>query len=85
MGVIIMEILVQSPFLLGKALKRFRQAKKLNQLETGKEFMLDQTTISSIENGTPGTRIETIFRLLAALDLEMVIRTKQITDGSEGW
>lgn len=80
-----MEILAQSPALLGKALKRYRQMKKLNQSQAGKEFMVDQTTISSIENGASGTRIDTIFRLLAALDLEMVIRTKSVTSNIEGW
>ena len=80
-----MEILVQSPELLGKALKRYRKLKKLNQHQAGKEFLIDQTTISSIENGTAGTRIDTIFRLLAALDLEMVIRNKTKTNNLAGW
>lgn len=80
-----MEILVQSPRLLGQAVKRYRRIKKLSQTDAGREFMVDQTTISSIENGASGTRIDTLFRLLAALDLEMVIRTKQPTSSIEGW
>lgn len=81
-----MEITVPSPKLLGSALRRMRRLRKLNQTETGKEFMLDQSTISSIEAGAEGTRIETIFRLLAALELEMVIRNKSSkTDNSEKW
>ncbi len=80
-----MEILAQSPKLLGNALKRFRSLKKLTQTEAGSKFVLDQTTISSIENGAAGTRIDTVFRLLAALDLEMVIRNKTTTNSTEGW
>lgn len=80
-----MEISVQSVTLLGKALQRYRQLRQLNQTAAGKEFMIDQTTISSIENGAPGTRIETIFRLLAALDLEMVIRTKDHKTKRSEW
>ncbi len=71
-----MEQLVFSPQSLGQALRRQRKAKKLNQEKAGGFLNLGQSTVSNIEMGTPGTQIETIFRLLAALDLEMVIRSK---------
>jgi len=45
---------------------------------------LNQTTVSSIEQGAPGTRLETLFRMLAALDLEMVIRPKTDANDSSG-
>ncbi len=81
-----MEITVPSPKFLGSALRRVRRLKKLNQTDAGKDFMLDQTTVSSIESGAEGTRIETIFRLLAALELEMVIRTKDPkVDDRDSW
>ncbi len=35
-----------------------------------------QKTISRIENGKVGTRLETIFRLLATLDLEMKLTAR---------
>jgi HTH-type transcriptional regulator/antitoxin HipB len=78
---------IYSPKSLGSAIKRQRKAKKLNQHEAGAAFKLDQTTVSSIEQGTPGTRLETIFRILAALDLEMVIRPKRniIDKSGESW
>lgn len=72
-----MDQLVYSPQTLGSALKRQRKAKKLTQNNVGEAFKLDQTTISSIEQGAPGTRLETLFRLLAALELEMIIRPKK--------
>jgi HTH-type transcriptional regulator/antitoxin HipB len=71
-----MEQLVYSTKSLGSTLKRQRKAKKLNQHEVGEAFNLQQSTVSNIEQGAPGTRLETVFRMLAALDLEMVIRTK---------
>jgi HTH-type transcriptional regulator/antitoxin HipB len=71
-----MELLVHSPETLGSALTRQRKAKKLSQTEAGAPFKIEQSTLSNIENGTPGTRLETLFRVLAALDLEMVIRTR---------
>ncbi len=71
-----MEELVVSPETLGRVIKRQRKNIGLTQHEAGKIFKLNQTTVSNIENGTPGTRLETLFRLLAALDLEIVIRAK---------
>lgn len=72
-----MEQLVHSPKSLGSAIKRQRKTKKLSQTEAGSTFKIEQSTISSIEQGAPGTRLETLFRLLAALDLEIVIRPKK--------
>lgn len=71
-----MEQLVYSPKSLGIAIKRQRYIKNLNQTDAGRQFKIAQDTFSSIEQGAPGTRLETLFRVLAALDLEMVIRTK---------
>ena len=68
---------VYSPKSLGIALRRARKLKKLNQKQAGLPFNIEQSTISSIEQGAAGTRVETLFRMLAALDLEMVIQTKQ--------
>jgi HTH-type transcriptional regulator / antitoxin HipB len=69
--------IIFSPKSLGSALKRQRKIKKLSQNEAGASFKLDQTTVSSIEQGAPGTRLETLFRMLAALDLELIIRPKK--------
>ena len=76
--------LIYSPKSLGSAIKRQRKAKNLSQIEAGTPYKVDQTTISSIEQGAPGTRLETIFRMLAALDLEMVIRPKKHTSVKSG-
>lgn len=79
-----MDQVIYSPKALGNALKRQRKEKKLNQQKAGSNFKINQTTISSIERGVPGTRLETLFRLLAALELEMVIRPKKPTNLSPG-
>ena len=71
-----MEELVVSPETLGRVIKQQRKTKRLTQQEAGEVFRLNQTTVSNIENGTPGTRLDTLFRLLAALDLEFVVRSK---------
>ena len=78
---------VFSPKSLGSAIKRQRKAKKLTQQAAGIAFKLDQTTVSSIEQGAPGTRLETLFRMLAALDLEMIIKPKNLITSKkkESW
>ena len=35
-----------------------------------------QATISSLENGDPGTQLKTLTEVLAALNLELVIRDR---------
>ena len=71
-----MEQLIHSLKSLGTVIKRQRKAKKLTQTEAGHAFNINQSTLSSIEKGAEGTRLITLFRVLSALDLEMVIRTK---------
>lgn len=82
-----MEQLIHSTKSLGSAITRQRKAKKLSQTEAGSAFKIEQSTISSIEQGAPGTRLETLFRVLAALDLEMVIRPKIVSTNktNESW
>jgi len=75
-----MEQVVSSPKSLGAALRRQRKTKKLSQKKAGSSFKLEQSTVSGLENGAPGTRINTLFRMLAALDLEIVLRTKNTVD-----
>lgn len=71
-----MEQIVYSPQSLGQSINRKRKLMKINQKEAGLPFGIAQSVVSSIENGVPGIHIDTIFRMLAALDLEMVIRSK---------
>ena len=71
-----MQQLVYSTESMGMAIRRRRKALGLNQTEAGRHFKIEQSVVSNIERGVPGVRIDTIFRMLAALDLELVIRTK---------
>ncbi|KTC65163.1 DNA-binding transcriptional regulator (plasmid) [Legionella adelaidensis] len=82
-----MEQLITSLHTLGTVIKRRRKAQKLTQTQAGIAFNIDQGTLSSIEQGAGGTRLTTLFRVLAALDLEMVIRPKKPNerDNEEQW
>ena len=71
------ETIAPSPAALGQALRLSRAEHHLTQRETGEKVGIDQATISGVENGNPGTRLDTLFHLLAALDLELVVRSRK--------
>jgi HTH-type transcriptional regulator/antitoxin HipB len=74
-----------SPVSLGHILRDARKQKGLSQTEAGKSVGIDQPTLSKIERGESNARLDTLFRLLAALDMEMIIRPrKKSFDGDEG-
>ncbi len=66
-----------SPENLGWALREERKERGMNQTEAGKLVGIDQSTVSKVEQGKAGTRLDTLFRLLAALDLELVLQPRQ--------
>tara|TARA_R110000868_G_scaffold80982_3_gene229616 strand:+ start:10676 stop:10927 length:252 start_codon:yes stop_codon:yes gene_type:complete len=58
---------------LGAAIQRARKQKGMSQTELAGLAGLRQELVSKIETGQEGTRLSSIYALLAALDLEMVI------------
>jgi len=77
-----MDYLARTPASIGQAVRLARKQKKLTQRELAQKSGVWQETISKIENGSPGTRLDTIFELCAALDLELHVtnRSKGNTD-----
>lgn len=71
---------IRSPKELGEALRQQRKAKGLTQMAVGNPVNLVQSKISQIENGTLAIELNTLFRLLAALDLELVVQPRQKHD-----
>ena len=80
-----MDQIARTPKQVGDALRRRRRALGLRQLDLGQKTQNRQSTISSLEAGEAGTRLQTLFDALTALDLELVIRprTKAPTDEIE--
>ena len=77
--------IARTPKQVGDALRRRRRALGLTQLDLGQKTHNRQGTISSLEAGEAGTRLQTVFDALTALDLELVIRprTRASTDKIE--
>lgn len=70
-------MLIHTATELASYINTHRKQKKLSQGQTGASVGLKQTTISKFEIKPGSTHIDTLFRLLAALDLEMTINPKK--------
>jgi len=66
-----------SPVSLGHILRAARKQKGLSQAEAGKSVGIDQATMSKIERGESNARIDTLFRLLAALDMDLLVMPRE--------
>ena len=80
-----MKHLARTPKDIGHAIREARKRKKLTQGELATMSGIWQETISKIENGVASTKLETIFDLMAALDLELTMsnRSKGTADALE--
>jgi len=71
-----MSQIARTPKQIGEIVRRRRQSLKQKQVQMSKLVRLRQATISKLETGEPGTRLSTLFDVLTALDLELVIRPR---------
>lgn len=68
--------LINNPHELGILVINWRKKLKLSQAAVGNLVGLKQTTISAFENNPAGTKLDTLFRILSALNLELSIAIK---------
>jgi HTH-type transcriptional regulator / antitoxin HipB len=61
---------------LGAALRRRRKQAGLSQEALADKVKLRQATISRLESGDTGTKLGTLLDVMAALDLEIVLRPR---------
>lgn len=82
-----MESLVVSPKDLGMHLRRLRKNMGLTQAQLGNRVGLDQKKVSLIENGNQNSRLDTVFRLLSALEVGIRIqpKIKPAATDKDGW
>ncbi|WP_298622070.1 helix-turn-helix domain-containing protein [uncultured Legionella sp.] len=67
---------IRSPNELALIVLSQRKKQGLSQLEVGKLVGLTQKTISGFENKPESTQLETLFRILSALNLDVKICSK---------
>lgn len=71
-----MDYVARTPEQLGQILKSCRVERKLTQQATGTKVGLKQGTVSVIESDAGRTSVETLYKLLSALQLELVLRDR---------
>ena len=71
-----MDQLARTPKDIGHATREARKGQNLTQKDLAMKSGLWQETVSKIENGVSSTKLETLFDLLAALDLEIQIKPR---------
>ncbi|MBI4005202.1 MAG: helix-turn-helix domain-containing protein [Gammaproteobacteria bacterium] len=68
---------------LGKVLRGRRKSLKLSQTAAAKIVGLLPKTISGLETTPERSSVESLFKLLSALELELVLRPKPFVKGKE--
>lgn len=77
--------LVRSPKQLGTLIHNARVSRNLTQQALADLVGTGQKTVSRIEGGHPGTKLDTLFGIIAALDLDLKLepRSKSAADLGE--
>jgi HTH-type transcriptional regulator / antitoxin HipB len=69
----------RTPTQLGAALRRYRKQLNVSQAELGGRISKRQATVSNLEADGSGT-LETLFAVLSALELELVVQPRRKSD-----
>ena len=75
--------LARTPKQLGNLIRRARKIQGLSQAELGIKTGLRQATISEIEAGRPGAKLDSILKVLAILNLEIRIDPRSIGSSTD--
>lgn len=77
---------IRSPTELALLVMNQRKKLKLSQAEVGNLVGLKQTTISAFENKPESTRLDTLFRILSAVNLDINVTVKgESTQADDHW
>lgn len=71
-----MEDIARNAQQIGHILYNLRHKKNLTQSQLAEMACLRQATISKIENGDEGVKLQTLFHLITKLNLELVVRPR---------
>lgn len=76
---------ITSPEQLAIFLKDVRKTKKLPQGLLAEKVGLRQETISKFENSPAKTQIDTLFKILSAMNMELHLETRGEKTRQQGW
>ncbi len=77
-------MLIRSPKELALFVMSQRKALKLSQAELGSLVGLQQKTVSLFENKPENIQLDTLFRILSAVELDLKIVSKDAPSSTEG-
>ncbi|MCB1882002.1 MAG: helix-turn-helix transcriptional regulator [Chromatiaceae bacterium] len=64
---------------LGAAIRLARKTNNMRQVDVAQKASVRQALVSDIENGVTTARLDTVIRVLAALDLDLAIIPRRTT------
>lgn len=76
---------ITSPELLAQVIRNARTDRHLSQQSVAERVGIKQNTVSSFENHPEKSRVETLFRLLSSLNLELRVIERDQPPESTGW
>jgi HTH-type transcriptional regulator/antitoxin HipB len=62
---------------LGKIIRLVRKNKKMRQIDVAKKASVRQALASELENGATSAKIDTIIKVLAALEMDLTIVSRR--------
>ena len=76
---------IKTPQQLGTVLQGCRKTRQLTQAQVGERVGLPQKEISKLEMNPANTSLARVFKVLAALELELVVRERGSADNASEW
>ncbi|HHR5881565.1 TPA: helix-turn-helix domain-containing protein [Providencia alcalifaciens] len=77
---------VTTPLILSTTIREYRKKSKLTQAETAELIGIKQATVSDFEKKLGSTKLRTLFKILASLELELHVVKRGSTLGEvKGW
>lgn len=80
-----MDYPIKTPAQLGPVLAGIRKDRKLTQAKVGKKVGLAQNYVSVLENSSSTATLQQLFKLMSALNLDLVIRDNRHQSPNTDW
>ena len=79
------DYLIKTPQQLGAVLEGYRKVRGLTQKDIGSKVGMAQNVVSLLERTPQRAGLARVFKLLAALDLELIVRPRGISSRKSEW
>jgi HTH-type transcriptional regulator/antitoxin HipB len=76
---------IKTPEQLGSVLRGFRADQKLTQKQVGAKVGLAQNVVSQLETEPGRAGVEKLFKMLGALNLELIVRPRGTPGNRSDW